>query len=176
MVQESFQRPPTASELDIDDLVQTYHLRGILETEAVKQAIPNLGDDEIKAMRASMSSMEHVKGDGVNDLLEENRNFHFILFSASRNNRLDALLRQLWDSCDRYRALYYAKPTDLARVIDEHREIFDACEARSVKRVVGLLKVHRDGGLEAMKRIFGAGGADGQPAEPARARKVAATA
>ena len=62
-----------ASALDIDDLNQTYHLREILETEAVKQAMPNLTDEHIDEMRESMRSMERRQGDSVGDLLDENR-------------------------------------------------------------------------------------------------------
>jgi DNA-binding GntR family transcriptional regulator len=144
------------SSLDIEDLNQTYHLRGILETEAVRQAMPNLTDEHIDQMRESMRLMETAQDDSVTDLLEENRRFHFILFAASHNMRLDTLLRQLWNSCDRYRALYYAEPEDLARVLEEHRELVRACESRSSEQVIHLLSEHRQGGLEAMRQIFSA--------------------
>lgn len=164
--------------LDIDDLNQTYHLRGILETEAAKQGMPNLTEKHIEEMRESMRLMERRQGDSVSDLLDENRRFHFILFSASHNARLDSLLRQLWDSCDRYRALYYTEPEDFARVIDEHRELVRDCESRSTKRVISLLDKHRQGGLEAMRQIFSAKktAAQEQPAAGGRSLRHQAAA
>ena len=141
------------SMVDLDDLNQTYQLRGILETEAVQQAMPNLTDEHIASMRRYSEAMDRRRHDGV-PLIDENRMFHFSLFEAARNPRLNSLLRQLWDSCDRYRSLYYAKPVDLARAIEEHQEIMEACEARATKRVITLLNTHREGGLDAMRRIF----------------------
>lgn len=143
-----------ASTPDLEDLAQIYHLRRILEVEAVRQALPRLTDENMEAMSASMAAMKAIEPDDIRRLLKENRDFHFILFSASNNRRLESLLRQLWDLCDRSRILYYTKPTDLARVLDEHQEILEACSSRDFERTVRILERHRQGGLSAMVEIF----------------------
>lgn len=143
-----------ASSLDLRDLTQTYHLRGLLEDEAVRQAVGNLTDEHIAQMRRSMDEMESAPPSDVTRLLQGNREFHFLLFSVADNSRLDALVRQLWDLCDRYRILYYTQPADLERVLREHREIVDAAEARDTELLIELLRQHREGGLSAMQSVF----------------------
>jgi DNA-binding GntR family transcriptional regulator len=110
-----------ATALDRDDLVQTYRLRELLETEAVKTAVRNLTDDDLKVMEGAATRMEGLSQSDTKDFVLENRLFHFTLFEGSANPRLVKLLRQLWDACDRYRVMYIAQPEARARVHAEHR-------------------------------------------------------
>lgn len=142
-----------ATTLDPVDLAQTYRLRDILESEAVDQAVPNLTDDDVAAMRKLLVEMER-ENSNLSAVLEMNRDFHFLLFSKSRNLRLVSLLRQLWDTCDRYRAIYFSTPTSLDRAHREHEEIVEASAARDADRIRDLLSEHREGGLSQTMAVL----------------------
>ncbi len=143
-----------ATGLDRDDLVQTYRLRELLETEAIRTALPNLADHDIASMRAAAERMEKLAKSAAAEFVHENRRFHFILFGASHNGRLVTILRQLWDACDRYRLMYIALPETHARVHAEHREMLSACADRDVELLVKLVDEHRGGGLASALRVF----------------------
>lgn len=143
-----------ATTLDKTDLVQTYRLRELLESEAVIQAVPNLTDEDVTAMREILDELAGSRSS--TEILELNRDFHFQLFTASRNLRLVSLLRQLWDTCDRYRAIYFSEPESLDRAHREHEEIVQACADRDAERITDVLAQHREGGLSETLRVLDA--------------------
>ncbi|CAN5341475.1 GntR family transcriptional regulator [soil metagenome] len=128
--------------LDEDDLVQTYQLREVLENVAIDQAVEKLGDDAIRSMEEILAEMESDPGTKA-ERIQRNRRFHFALFNASRNMRLISLLSQLWDTCDRYRALYYPETSALDRVQSGHQDIIKAAADRDSARLKELLTERR---------------------------------
>lgn len=140
--------------LDTRDLTQTYRLRELLETEAIAQALPNIGPAELEQMRQAAEVMESDQQIDNRKLVDLNRQFHFLLFSATRNDRLIGLLGQLWDAWERYRSLYYAEQAARDRVHREHRLIIDACAAADLELVQELVRQHRESGLAEALQVF----------------------
>ena len=139
--------------LDEDDLAQTYELRQILEDVAIDQAMDKLTDDDLAQMRKILDEMLHVDpSTSKSERIEANRAFHFTLFSASANNRLISLLSQLWDTCDRYRALYYPEKSAVDKV-SGHKSIIDAAEARDGARLKELLTERREWAFAEALRV-----------------------
>jgi DNA-binding GntR family transcriptional regulator len=87
-------------------------------------------------------------------LVAANRAFHFTLYEASGLPRLVAMIRQVWDATEPYRAHYYSEGRFRERAIAEHREIIRAAGARNAKRVVRLLAEHRDHASTALAEIL----------------------
>lgn len=143
-----------ATGLDPDDLVQIYRLRELLEAEAIIAALPNLTEQDLNVMRGAVERMEQMSESETKEFLDQNRLFHFTLFQASRNARLVALLRQLWDSCDRYRVLYVAVRDARGKLHSEHREILNAAAARDTGLMLKLADEHRSAGLASALRVF----------------------
>jgi DNA-binding GntR family transcriptional regulator len=143
--------------LDEDDLVQTYQLREVLEGVAIDQAVEKLTDETIQTMRQILAEMVESEPGTKAERIQRNRRFHFALFNASRNMRLISLLSQLWDTCDRYRALYYPETSALDRVQSGHEEIIKAAENRDNARLHELLSERRGWAFtEAMRVVHSA--------------------
>ena len=138
--------------LDEQDLVQTYQLRDILESVAIEQAVPQLTDATIDAMR-SLTAMAAAESLTKVERIERNRAFHFLLFSASGNMRLVSLLSQLWDTCDRYRALYYPSTPASERIQRGNEEVVNAAAARDTTRLRELLAERRGMGFAEAMRV-----------------------
>lgn len=130
-------------ELDADELVELYRLRELLETEAIRQAVPKLTEDHLTAMRTAMERMEQLDPTDLSSLAEHNRDFHGALLNAAGMPRLKHFLRLLRDAADVYRVLLYADSSTLAQTATEHREIYDACRERDTERVIELHDQHR---------------------------------
>jgi len=140
--------------LDEQDLMQTHELRDVLESIAIDQAIPQVTDETVAAMR---SVLPHISPDETRiGRIERNRTFYFDLFSASNNRLLVSLLSQLWDTCDRYRALYWSPTPDVERVKQLHDAVIRAVETRDVDRVREILAERRENSLgEALRVVRG---------------------
>jgi DNA-binding GntR family transcriptional regulator len=140
--------------LDEDDLVQTYQLRKILEDVAIDQAMELVAEDTIERMRQILAEMHAAEAStGKSERIERNRRFHFALFEASNNKRLVSLLSQLWDTCDRYRALYYPETPALDRGPGDPEDIIAAVERRDGSRLKELLTGRREWSFSESLRV-----------------------
>lgn len=139
--------------LDEQDLLQTYELRDTLESIAVAQSIPLLTDEIIHKMRDTLDRISRAESPSRIERIERNREFYFHLFEASGNRRLISLLSQLWDACDRYRALSWAQTPDLERVQRALTDVIRAAETRDVERVRAVLAERRESGLSEALRV-----------------------
>ena len=137
--------------LDEQDLLQTHQLRDTLESIAIEQAIPRLTDETIAAMRATLM---HISPSETRiERIERNRVFYFLLFAASDNRLLVSLLNQLWDTCDRYRALYYADTPDAEHLQRRYESVIQAIESRDVERVEAIVAERRERSLAEALRV-----------------------
>lgn len=154
-------------ELSMDDLVEVYHLRRILETEAIRLGLPTMDDEDLAALETHMADVEAAGSRGdVIGMSMANRHLHFLIFDSAGMPRLSRTIRNLWDATDAYRSLYYAGEDNRERVFAEHRAIVAAARRRDVDEVVLLHDEHRGTAVRALTPIVdaAAGMDDGVPA------------
>ncbi|TIC83234.1 GntR family transcriptional regulator [Nocardioides sp. GY 10113] len=140
--------------LGLAELLETYHLRQLLEDDAIRQACPHFDDGLFEALEAEMATMETAAREvDLVAMAEANRRFHFLLYERSGMPRMTDFIRQLWQSTDAYRARYYAEPGHRDRVNEEHRQIVAALRAGAVEEAIALLRRHRDAAVDSLRRV-----------------------
>ena len=134
----------TVAELSVADLHEIYMLRRMLETEAVRRAIPALGATTLSELEQTLLAMDEAlaAGDGLR-FTELNRRFHFALYEASGLRNTIPIINILWSRSDAYRSIYMAEAEDLKHLQAEHHAILRACQARDVDAAIALLDEHR---------------------------------
>ncbi|OBB31861.1 GntR family transcriptional regulator [Mycolicibacterium peregrinum] len=143
------------AQLGLDELVEVFRIRDILEAELIRDAMPAVTDELIDAMREQMAAMDRAAAEA--DLIGvglANRQFHFLTFEASRMARTKRIVTQLWNTADAYRPMY-AHLMDLDEVNSEHVLLVDAMAARDVDRVVALNHQHRSHAIDHLHTVFG---------------------
>jgi len=141
------------AKLSAAELVETYTIRDLLETEATKRAVGSLDDDDIARMKSAIREMERAhRSDDLAVMTAANRRFHFTVFDAAGMPRMAEMIRVLWDSTDRYRSVYYATSAHRRRVNAEHRAIMAAVANGDPESAVTLLREHRTHALDALCR------------------------
>lgn len=135
--------------LDMDDLIDIYRIRELLETEAVSRAIPRLGADTVVRLREIVHDMDEVQEDVIS-LTAVNRRFHFTVFEAAEMPQLVRVLRILWDSSDRYRVRYLMSPENRRLVHDQHHRMMRAVAARDVDTFLDESHMHRAHAIAAL--------------------------
>ena len=150
----------TLVDLDVEDLVEIYRIRRLLEDEAVRVGIPNLLEDDLDRMFEAIQDMERASSEGnIIELTSANRRFHFGLFEASALPRLQNFIRMLWDSSDPYRSMYFLDEKHRNTVNREHREIIEAVRARDVETALLLLDQHRENAVGELSKVISRGDA-----------------
>lgn len=144
------------TELDLDELLEAYRIRQLLETEAATVAVPRLSEEVLARMEEAVEDMVRASSEGnIVAMTAANRRFHFAVIESSAMPRLIRLVRQLWDATDPYRSLYYAEEVNRKTVDREHREILAAARVRDVDRVIALLDEHRAHAIDRLRQTLG---------------------
>jgi DNA-binding GntR family transcriptional regulator len=139
-------------ELSVEELLEVYRLRALLEAEAIRAAVPNLTATDLDELRELLGEVERWSGEGdLASLTLANRAFHFAIFERSAMPRLVRVLQQLWDATDVYRAIYFRSASNRSRIDGEHRQIVAALEARDAEGAVVAHEEHRHHSIEALK-------------------------
>lgn len=150
------------TKLSLDDLVEVFKLRAILEEALIRDAMPGVTDEIVDEMRECNAEMNAASAAG--NLIAVgviNRRFHFLTFQGSRMARTKRIVTQLWNTADAYRPLYSAL-LDMARVCGEHDLMVAAVADRDVERMVSLNHEHRAHAIEPIHRILGAEATESQ--------------
>lgn len=140
------------AELSVEDLLEVYRLRELLEAEAIRAAVPRLDHELLEAIAGAAREVDRAGRSG--DLVEmtaSNRRFHFLLFDAAAMPRLSRTLRQLWDATDVYRAVYFGAPANRSRVAHEHADLLAAARDGDAERAVAVQAAHRDHSVAAVR-------------------------
>jgi len=145
------------TELNLADVEEIYHLRGLLETDAVRRGLPHASEADIGALAIAMADCEaaHHAGDIAAELAA-NRRLHFGLYGLAGSDSATRLIRQLWDATEAYRALYYGTPSGEREAAAAHRAIVTAARAYDTDACVAALDRHRQHALDALRIVLGA--------------------
>lgn len=143
------------AKLGLDELLEVFRLRDILEAELIRDAMPMVTGDIIDLMRQEMDEMDRaVAADDLIALGLANRRFHFLTFESSGLARTRRIVTQLWNTADAYRPLY-AHLLDPTKVNTEHVLLVDAFVARDVERAVAINHEHRLQAIGHLHTVFG---------------------
>jgi DNA-binding GntR family transcriptional regulator len=142
------------AKLSLDDLVEVFTLRAILEEALIRDAMPGVTDEIVDEMRSCNADMDAALTAGDTIAVGVfNRQFHFLTFQQSKMARTKRIVTQLWNTADAYRPLY-SPLLDMPKVCGEHVAMIDAMAARDVERMVELNHEHRSHAIEPIHRIF----------------------
>jgi GntR family transcriptional regulator, rspAB operon transcriptional repressor len=129
--------------LSIEDAEELYVMRIALEVAASRITTPRLTRGDIAELEGLMAQMSHLaSADSVALFRPPHRAFHE-RFVAGAGARPAALIAQLFDHAERYRAVYGAASVDrFARRTAEHRAMLDAAAAGDTDGVAEAIAVH----------------------------------
>ncbi len=114
----------------IQDVLETFHLRMLLEVEAIGMAAERISEEEIQQLEQNNREENELGGRYSGSELkskayEVNRGFHMIIAQASGNARLAQTVRQLIDDMERMLSEdpYLADPA-------QHQEMLECLKRR----------------------------------------------
>ena len=148
----------------ISDIEETYSLRLLLEGFGARMAAQNITTPEIERLRAVQTRMEEVEAAMagtitseerlvlIREVTELNNEFHRLIQLASRNSRLQRVVRMVVDMPLVFRSFYWYTESELSEAAREHEEIIEALVARDGDRSEQLMRRHITRGLNTLRR------------------------
>lgn len=154
-------------ELSLEDLVEVYRLRALLEAEAVRVGLPKLNQEDIDRILEAQRDVESAASAAdVSAMATANRRFHLGMLQPCGMNRLNRFVNILWDATEPYRLVYYNDESHRDLVVIEHDKAVDALLARDADRLVEVLAEHRRNSIEALRGLLEL--PEAQASEPSR--------
>jgi DNA-binding GntR family transcriptional regulator len=137
-------RGAVVSALSPDEIAQLFEIRAVLESYVLRQAIPNLSDDDFQRAEAILKDYEQAleQDADIGRWGQWNWQFHSALYAPANRPVLMSFLRTLNNNCDRYTRLHLLFTRDLHRAGKAHRMLLDACRTRNADLACDTLWHH----------------------------------
>lgn len=131
------------SGLTLKDVAEVFEIRSSLEGLAAALAAERITEEEIKSLDKILSDITKAseKGD-TETVIKKDMEFHQVLFSASRNERLVQIINNLKEQIDRFRIQSFSNPVRVKSVLSEHKGIIDAIKQGDTENAEKLAKAH----------------------------------
>ena len=139
-------RGAVVSELSESEIIELYHIRGVLDGLATRLAAPHLtplDHDRLRVILGEMASAAKAKD--LEKVLGANHEFHLLIWQAAHAPRLHSLLENLYDASQRFRNLSVLLPNRLDQITQDHRRIAQALVRGEVERAERFAIAHHEG-------------------------------
>ncbi|WP_217171096.1 GntR family transcriptional regulator [Sphingobium chlorophenolicum] len=130
------------SSLTLNECVEIYRMRELLEPLALRDSVPNLDPLDIERMR---ELCDRMASDGIDaSFIKNDRQFHLLGYAGSSMTMLRGMIESFWDQTQHYRRTFVSlvEPDRQWVIHSEHRLIMDAIERRDAIEAAALLKGH----------------------------------
>jgi DNA-binding GntR family transcriptional regulator len=136
--------------LSADDVIEIFGVRGLLEPEALRLAIPHHTKKLWAEASALLDAMEADPASHPWD--ESNWAWHRLLYSTAGRPRLLAMIENLRVHGDRYvhGGALLAKEKYKSHAGREHREVLRACKRQDVDKACDALSRHIERSLDVL--------------------------
>ncbi|MEQ7921802.1 GntR family transcriptional regulator [Xanthomonas sp. WHRI 1810A] len=148
LVQVETHKGAVVAPLISEDATDAYALRILLESEALRQSIPLLTEQDIATARVCIEKLEVETDYAVMGTL--NRMFHMALYSRAPNKRLLKLVAEGLNEEERF-LRFNLSAMGLGKLSQhDHWELLQFAQAKSVGQTISALEQHLNRGVKAI--------------------------
>lgn len=139
----------------VEELREVFELRILLETYALRLAVPKFSNQEFELCSSLLTHLESITNRA--DWSRIDQAFHAALYAPCKQARTLALIDNLRGSVNRFYFLYLSPESYGPDCLREHRQILKACQKRDAEAAAGLLEVHLRRSLTEVESVSAAG-------------------
>lgn len=132
-------------EYGIDEIREIYHVRKLLESEAIAMACKNINHETIEHIEnLSMDLNEELKKEprDVFRIQGLNKLFHFSIYCISSNKTLCNIIDNLWYKSFGLLITIFSAPNRREEIPIEHKLIIDALKTKEKHKAIQALRNH----------------------------------
>ena len=135
-----------------EDAVDTYALRVLLETEALRQSIPLLDASDIASARGYIQQLENETRHA--EIGRLNRLFHMSLYNKAPNKKLLRLIEDELNEEERF-LRFHVSSMGLGKLTqDDHNALADAAGDKLVDEAVTVLERHLNNASRVIRKYL----------------------
>jgi len=131
------------SELSIREVKEIYEMKSMMESFAVRLAIPILDKKELSELESILGLMEQkIKENNFKQIQRLNIEFHRKMIEMSKNQKLIHFYESIVLPIRRYQRLGLSAPSSWEISFAEHRDIVEAIRSKNIELAVKLSREH----------------------------------
>jgi len=135
-----------------EDAVDTYALRVLLESEALRQSIPLLDASDIASARGYIQQLENETRHA--EIGRLNRLFHMSLYNKAPNKKLLRLIEDELNEEERF-LRFHLSSMGLGKLTqDDHNALVNAASDKQVDEAVAVLERHLNSGSRVIRKYL----------------------
>jgi len=124
------------------DVADVFEIRSALEGLAAGLAAERITEDELEQMERVLFYRANEGEMDLEQIVKSDTDFHALVYSASRNERLIQILANLREQIQRFRATSLAVPGRNKLALEEHRMIVEALRRHDGEEAQALAMAH----------------------------------
>ncbi|MCR5667430.1 MAG: GntR family transcriptional regulator [Lachnospiraceae bacterium] len=140
------------TEKDLEDVLE---VRDALDNLAVISACQRITEEQLDEldMKLRVFQEEIAKGN-VREIVEADEAFHNVIYDATNNPKLEAIIVNLREQMYRYRYEYVKDNADYDQLIHEHKLIIEGLRKRDTEAVKKVMHTHLVNQMVAVKDVI----------------------
>lgn len=150
LVQRSPRRGVIVRKFSLNDVMEIYDIRSVLEGYAAKLAADNIEPHERVKLRSVMEEMrENIQNGNKVEEMEKHKEWLLTVYAASKNSRLEQLLITYADYLQFFRTVSLQDPGRSLEIIKEHESMTRAIETGDGELAEKIAREHVSKAKEA---------------------------
>ena len=134
-----------------DDVKDLYDVKKNLETLAVKKAVENMTEEDIKALRDVVDQQIYFAGKGDTEKVRNlDTEFHDIIYGRCGSVTFEKILSGVHHKLKKYRRNSLKSKKRIKASVIEHEEILKAIEERNAKEAQRLMTKHLENAYKSV--------------------------
>lgn len=131
--------------ISIRDINEVFEIRTSLDALASGLAAERITEEELEQLERLLVSIgENIETRNMKKVVEDDMEFHDILYKASRNQRLVGIISNLREQMTRFRSMSMSYPGRLKKTLEEHSRLVEAIAQRDVELAQKLAVEHME--------------------------------
>ena len=131
--------------ISIRDINEVFEIRTTLDALASGLAAERITEEELEQLERLLVSIgENIETRNMKKVVEDDMEFHDILYKASRNQRLVGIISNLREQMTRFRSMSMSYTGRLKKTLEEHSRLVEAIAQRDVELAQKLAVEHME--------------------------------
>lgn len=136
-------RGAQVADLSNKQIADVLEVRASLDGLATQLATLRISPDEFDALKTVQAQFRtFVEKENIPGAIKKDTEFHDIIYTASRNQRLVTMLNNLREQVHRFRVMYIKDIVSLRTLVSEHEEIVNAIETKDINLGIAAAQKH----------------------------------
>lgn len=141
------------SKLSVQEVKEIYEMKSMMESFAVRLAIPIVDEKEVSKLDSINNLMEEkIKQNNFKAILKLNIEFHRKMIKMSKNEKLAHFYESIVLPIRKYQRIGLSAPSSWKTSFKEHRNIVEAITSRNIELAERLAREHT---MRATLRVIG---------------------